>query len=98
MSRMLSTNILSFMQVVGVSGLGSGNAIANVGSETDTSVVISGTTNVNFQHGFSEFKPRSINGTVTRPILGNLNTMVLSKNIDVFSCIGHVMNNIAFFR
>ncbi|KPJ20888.1 Hemicentin-1 [Papilio machaon] len=56
--------------VVGVDGLGSGNHTANVGSESDTSVVITGVTNVNFQHGFSVFKPRSINTTVTRPILG----------------------------
>ncbi|XP_013171679.1 PREDICTED: hemicentin-1 [Papilio xuthus] len=56
--------------VVGVDGLESGNHTANVGSETDTSVVITGVTNVNFQHGFSEFKPRSINTTITRPILG----------------------------
>ncbi|XP_045539449.1 hemicentin-2-like [Papilio machaon] len=56
--------------VVGVDGLGSGNHTANVGSESDTSVVITGVTNVNFQHGFSVFKPRSINTTVTRPIQG----------------------------
>ncbi|KPJ11064.1 Hemicentin-2 [Papilio machaon] len=56
--------------VVGVDGLGSGNHTANVGSESDTSVIITGVTNVNFQHGFSEFKPRSINTTVTRPIQG----------------------------
>ncbi|XP_014358827.2 hemicentin-1 isoform X3 [Papilio machaon] len=56
--------------VVGVEKLGSGNFTAKVGSETSTSVVITGATAINFQHGFTGFKPTSIKTTVTRPIAG----------------------------
>ncbi|XP_014358826.2 hemicentin-1 isoform X2 [Papilio machaon] len=55
---------------IGVEKLGSGNFTAKVGSETSTSVVITGATAINFQHGFTGFKPTSIKTTVTRPIAG----------------------------
>ncbi|KAG6454119.1 hypothetical protein O3G_MSEX008521 [Manduca sexta] len=40
---------------------------AKVGSKSDTTVVITGTTTIDFQHGFSTFKPASIKDTATRP-------------------------------
>ncbi|XP_047998506.1 hemicentin-2-like [Leguminivora glycinivorella] len=41
-----------------------------VGSEDETHVVVSGSTTVHFQHGFSTVRPSNIKETVTRPVPG----------------------------
>ncbi|XP_052744750.1 hemicentin-1 isoform X2 [Bicyclus anynana] len=40
----------------------------NASSRKPTSVIVTGSTSVTFQHGFSTFKPSTINETSTRPI------------------------------
>ncbi|XP_026751605.2 hemicentin-1-like [Galleria mellonella] len=45
-----------------------GTYIAEVGSKSETSVVVMATTKIDFQHGFSVFKPKLLNATTIKPI------------------------------
>ncbi|XP_063623127.1 hemicentin-2-like [Cydia splendana] len=67
-----TTNItrLSEIAVVKVVGVTPGLYTVQVRSKGETHVVVSGTTSVHFQHGFSTISPSDIKDTVTRPVPG----------------------------
>ncbi|XP_063384780.1 hemicentin-1-like [Cydia fagiglandana] len=67
-----TTNItrLREIAVVKVVGVTPDVYTVEVGSEDETHVVVSGSTTVHFQHGFSTVSPSDIKDTVTRPVPG----------------------------
>ncbi|XP_061717385.1 hemicentin-2-like [Cydia pomonella] len=67
-----TTNItrLKEIAVVKVVGVTPDVYTVEVGSEDETHVVVSGSTTVHFQHGFSTVSPSDIKDTVTRPVPG----------------------------
>ncbi|XP_063366378.1 hemicentin-2-like [Cydia amplana] len=67
-----TTNItrLKEIAVVKVVGVTPDVYTVEVGSEDETHVVVSGSSTVHFQHGFSTVSPSDIKDTVTRPVPG----------------------------
>ncbi|CAK1589083.1 unnamed protein product [Parnassius mnemosyne] len=74
-----------------------------VGSKSETKAVVTGETTLNFQHGFSAFKPTTIKDTVTRPIsdkksylaieLSNKDNDVRLKSVEFLDMDGNIIFN-----
>lgn len=58
-----------------------GTYIMTINSSGSTSVFISGSTTICFEHGFSLDKPIFINETSKQPIVGKVNLILLTNSI-----------------